>query len=282
MLLTPLVWVAICIPLVTSAIDLFLPGQAGYPGRLDALGKAPALYVRGALAGGQTTVAIVGARAASGTGMARAHAIARHLATASVHVVSGGALGIDGAAHRGSLAGNGTTTVVLGSGVDVAYPVRHAGLFDQIVARGGALVSIFPSGMQPRPGTFVKRNRVIAALSDAVLVVEADVKSGSMSTAHAARQLGRVLAACPGSPGANRLLAHGAALVETGDDVLAALAGAPRVLPVPELDPDATAVRDAIRAGARSIDAITRKTGLSVGAVLRALPQLESCPARMQ
>jgi DNA processing protein len=236
-------------------------------------------------------VAIVGARGASIDNMERAHAWAKHVAGRGVQVVSGGALGIDGAAHRGAVdaarvgalgaAAPGTTTVVLGSGVDVLYPARHASLFHQILATGGALVSTFPLGMQPRPGTFTKRNAIISALADVVIVVEADVKSGSLSTAAAARKQGRIVAAFPGSPGCAKLLASGAALVETGDDVLALLAGRPRY-PVPAvLDDNAKRVRDALALGIRGVDAIVHHTGLSVRAVLRALPQLESL-ARLQ
>jgi DNA processing protein len=279
--LTAVAGVANCIPLVSSAISTVRPGDAGYPQRLAALGIERTLHVRGQLAIG-SAVAIVGARAASQAGMDRAHALARHLALAGVHVVSGGALGIDGAAHRGALAApGGRTTVVLGSGVDVAYPVRHTHLFDQIVAAGGALVSELAPGTQPRRGTFIKRNALIAALADAVIVVEADVQSGSLSTAAAARKLGRLVAACPGSRGCHQLLATGAALVAEPADALAILAGRPRY-PVPAvLDENAQRVRDAIAAGARGIDAIVRYTGLTVRAVLRALPQLESS-ARLQ
>ncbi len=214
--------------------------------------------------------------------MDRAHSVARHAAALGIHVVSGGALGIDGAAHRGALAGAGTTTVVLGSGADVLYPSRHARMFHQIVDAGaGALVSLLDDGTQPRSFTFVQRNPLIAALADVVLVVEADVKSGSMSTAAAARKQLRLVAAWPGSRGCDRLIASGAAIVESPDDVIAALAGTPRY-PVPVvLDGDAAQVRDALLAGARGIDQIVRVTGLSVRAVLRALPQLESPPARI-
>jgi DNA processing protein len=207
--------------------------------------------------------------------MDRAHAMAKHLAACGVHVVSGGALGIDGAAHRGALAGGGRTTVVLGSGVDVAYPRRHADLFDQIVTHGGALVSLLPLGTEPRPGTFPQRNPLIAALADVVVVVEADVRSGSLSTARAGRTLGRVVAAWPGSPGCARLLASGAAIVETVDDVLAALAGSPRRPAPAALDPIAARVHAALAAGVRGVDEIVRETGLSVRAVLRALPAIE-------
>jgi DNA processing protein len=273
--LTQTARVANCIPLVTVAIDVLRPGQAGYPQRLAALGSRHCLEVVGALREGPS-VAIVGARAATRRAMDRAHAIAKHVAGQGVQVVSGGAIGVDGAAHRGALAAAGATTVVLGSGVDVVYPERHRALFDQIVGAGGALVSIYPRGMQPRPGTFTKRNAIIAALADAVIVVEADVRSGSLSTAAAAEKIGRVVAACPGSPGCARLLATGAALVENGDDVLALLAGRRRAAEVAVLDQTAVKVRDAMAAGARGVDAIVCVTGLPVRAVLRALPQLES------
>lgn len=274
--------VANCIPLVSTVV--LTPG--GLPGRLEALGWKRSIHVQGTLPGAQPAVAIIGARAATTIGMGRAHAIAKHLAERGVHVVSGGALGIDGAAHRGALAGGGTTTVVLGSGVDVPYPLRHAPLFAEILARGGALVSQLPDGTGPRPSTFVQRNPLIAALADAVIVIEADERSGSLSTARAAIKLGRIIAAWPGSRGCDRLLASGAGLVEDVHDAELAVAGTPRqVVPAPPapLDPIAQQVRDAIQAGATSVDAIVRHTHLAVRAVLRALPLIESsCPARKQ
>ncbi len=246
-----------------------------FPPRLVTAGWKRELRVRGTLTDGPA-VAIVGSRAASRQGMDRAHAIAKHVAARHVQVISGGALGIDGAAHRGALAGGGVTTVVLGSGVDVAYPRRHAGLFDQIVAGGGALVSMLPDGTPPRPHTFPQRNPLIAALADVVVVVEADVRSGSLSTARAARGFGKVLCAWPGSRGCEALLATGAAVVEHPDDVIAALDGTPRFRAPAILDPIATAVRDALDGGVRGVDALVRHTGLTVRAVLRALVVIES------
>jgi DNA processing protein len=278
--LTAVVLVANCIPLVTTAVKVLEPGAEGYPQRLTALGVARRLHVRGALCEGPA-IAIVGARAASGAGIQRAHTIAKHLAERGVHVVSGGALGIDGAAHRGALAGGGSTIVVLGSGVDIAYPSRHAQLFEEVVARGGALVSQFPIGMAPRASSFTQRNTLISALADAVIVVEADLKSGSLSTAHAARRQRRSVAACPGTPGCARLLATGAAIVESAEDAFALAAGTPRRIELRSLDQDATAVRDALAAGATGIDSIVRHTGLPVRAVLRVLPQLELSSARL-
>jgi DNA processing protein len=153
---------------------------------------------------------------------------------------------------------------VLGSGVDVLYPARHARMFEQIVATGGALVSLLPPGTEPRRSAFVQRNSLIAALADVVVVVEADVRSGSLSTANAARRLGRVVCAWPGSRGCERLLQTGAAIVETHDDVFGALAGTPRLREPATLDPIAAQVRDAIDAGVRGVDAIVRHTGLPV------------------
>ena len=245
------------------------------PRRLQALAWPPRLYVRGAVPSDGPAVAIVGARSASAEGMARATRIARHLAERHVHVVSGGALGIDGAAHRGALAGRGTTTVVLGNGLDIAYPARHAPLFRDVLATGGGLAGLQPDGVQPRPGMFPQRNPLIAALADAVLVIEADVRSGSLSTAAAAQRIGRVVAAWPGSRGCDRLLAGGAALLEGEADVERVLAGTPRFAPRPLHDDTTRAVSAAIAAGAHDVDAIVRRTGLPVRAVLRALPLLE-------
>jgi DNA processing protein len=240
------------------------------------------LHVRGEL-DEAPAVAIVGARAASTAGMARAEKLAHHLAARGVRIISGGALGIDGAAHRGALAAGGKTTVVLGSGVDVLYPRRHAEMFEQIVRSGGALVSMLPLGTEPRPYTFPQRNPLIAALADLVIIVEADVRSGSLSTARAAADLGRIVAACPGSRGCARLLAHGAAIIETCGDADAALAGAPRYPEAPKLvalDPTSAQIASALAAGARGVDALVRETGLPVRDVLRALSVLET-PARL-
>jgi DNA processing protein len=257
---------------VTTSSELLTPGVPDYPPRLIALGWTPELHVRGVLST-SPAVAIVGARAASRLGMDRAHATARHLAERGVHVVSGGALGIDGAAHRGAIAA-GTTTVVLGSGVDVAYPARHARLFDQIVQTGGALVSMMADGAEPRRWSFVARNPLIAALADVVVVIEADDRSGSLTTARAATELGRLIVAYPGSRGCHQLLRAGAAIAEAPIDVERALAGEPR-MPSAHVDPEIELIRAAHAGGARTIDAIAEATGLPVRAVLRGLPLIE-------
>ncbi|MFT3699078.1 MAG: DNA-processing protein DprA [Kofleriaceae bacterium] len=227
--------------------------------------------MRGSFVAGPA-VAIVGARRASQRGMDRAHALARHLGEHGVHVVSGGALGIDGAAHRGALAANGTTTVVLGSGCDVAYPDRHEALFQQVLASGNTIVSELPDGTQPRRGTFLRRNELIAALADVVAVIEAETRSGSLTTAAHGERLGKMIVAYPGSSGCELLLERGAAIAETESDVMAALAGEPRYRIAASDDGDS--VRAAIAAGAQSVSEIVAKTRLPVRVVLRALARL--------
>lgn len=263
--------VANCFPPVTT---IELPPQQ-LPQRVQALGWHRPVFVRGAPLGDGPAVAIVGARAASRAAMDRAHALGRHLGARGIRIVSGGALGVDGAAHRGALAAAGTTTVVLGSGLDVLYPPRHAPMFHEVVARGGTLAGLLPDGTAPRATTFPQRNQLIAALADLVIVVEADVRSGSLSTAAAARRYGRLVAAWPGSRGCDRLLATGAALVESCGDAELALAGTPRHRAPSAIDPIARQVQDAIANGAVGVDEIVRRTGLTVRVVMRALPMIE-------
>jgi DNA processing protein len=270
--LTDVMGVAICISPVTSRSTL----QADQLPRLAAVGWRHVLHVCGDLAE-RPSVAIVGARAASRTAMDRAFALASHLAGRGITVVSGGAIGVDAAAHRGALAGGGRTTVVLGSGVDVAYPLRNASLFAAVVDGGGALVSMFPVGTQPRRENFPRRNRLIAALADHTVVIEAAARSGSLSTARAARELGRPVGACGGSAGCDRLLADGAALVDTTDDLDALIAGTPRrrVIDTAGLDDSARRVADALARGVRGVDAVALATGLGVRDVLRAISSIE-------
>lgn len=249
------------------------------PQRVQALGWRRPVYLRGAGLSDRPAVAIVGARAASRLAMDRAHSVARHLAGRGVEIVSGGALGVDGAAHRGALAGGGTTTVVLGSGLDVLYPARHAPLCGQVVAQGGTLAGLLRDGAPPQPRNFPQRNQLIAALVDLVIVIEADQRSGSLSTAAAGQRMGRLVAAWPGSRGCDHLLARGAAVIERESDAELALAGTPRHLVVPDapgaIDPIALQVQDAIARGAVGVDDIVHRTGLTVRAVLRALPIIE-------
>jgi DNA processing protein len=158
-----------------------------------------------------------------------AEELGRELSAAGVTVISGLAAGIDAAAHRGALNGPGVTVAIMGTGVDIVYPAAHAALAASIVAAGGALVSQFPDGTPPRRHHFPARNWTMAALSDVVVVVEADLKSGALITAEAALELNKEVMAVPGSifsplsVGTHGLIRDGAALVQNARDVLAAL-----------------------------------------------------------
>lgn len=211
------------------AFDQVPPGDSRYPAALARVDLAPkSLWVNGRLpASNQRVFAIVGARAATGAGCERAKALAADLGRAGVSVVSGGAFGIDAAAHEGSLAVGAATYAVLGCGIDVVYPDRHAKLFLRIAAAGG-LISEYPPGTPPRPGQFPARNRVIAGLAEAVIVVEAASRSGALITARRAYDFGRTVLAVPGSPGTDALLGRGHALpVESAADALRAASGEP-------------------------------------------------------
>ena len=205
-------------------------GDAEYPALLRPVPDAPAtVHVRGVLvAGDALAVAIVGSRRATPYGIGVADTMAAELAARGVTIVSGLARGVDSAAHRGALRVGGRTIAVLGSGVDVVYPPENRRLADEIVERG-ALVSQFAPGMPALPQNFPIRNRVIAGLSLAVVVVEAAERSGSLITARLAAELGREVLAVPGritapeSRGANRLIQDGAALALGWEDVVAAL-----------------------------------------------------------
>ena len=174
-------------------------------------------------------MAIVGSRRPSPYGEAVAEQLGADLARAGVIVVSGLALGVDAAAHRGALNGGGITVAVMGTGVDVVYPAAHGRLANDILAGGGALVSQFPDGTVPRRQNFPARNWTMAALSDVVVVVEAGEGSGALITAEAALHLHKEVMAVPGSVfsalsvGTHGLLRDGAGLVQNARDVLAAL-----------------------------------------------------------
>ncbi|HSP37631.1 MAG TPA: DNA-protecting protein DprA [Frankiaceae bacterium] len=198
-------------------VRFVVPGDGEWPAALDDLtrtagsGEAAApwgLWVRGRLLLADLTgraVAVVGSRAATSYGLHVAGELGLDLAAAGWHVVSGGAFGIDGAAHRGALVGcgtrdgaQGTTVVVLAGGVDVLYPRSHTALLTRVVDEGGLLASEAPPGSSPLRRRFLSRNRIIAALTAGTVVVEAGVRSGALNTARHARRLGRPVLGVPG------------------------------------------------------------------------------------
>jgi DNA processing protein len=268
-----------------------------YPPALRHLPQPPpVLYCKGTLprglvSGAGPAVAIVGSRNPSSYGREAAWLFGRDLARAGVTVVSGFARGIDAAAHRGALAGGGLTVAVLGCGLDVRYPRDHyrssgkpGGLAGEVVANG-ALLSELPLGAPPHKSHFPVRNRLIAALTQATLVVEAAVRSGSLITARCALDLGREVLAVPGrvfddnAMGPNALLADGARPALHPRDVLAALA-----IDVPEGAPDAppplpglgSRLWEALPQGATyGADELAARCAAPIDAVLAELLELE-------
>jgi DNA processing protein len=259
------------------------PGDGPYPGLLAQIPDRPAsLRVRGELGGRRRSVAVVGSRQLDAYGEDLAGSIAAGLARAGVSVVSGGARGVDAAAHRGALGAGGHTVAVLGTGVDVCFPADHRALFEQILEAGGALVSEQPDGAPGWPGNFPARNRIISGLSEAVVVVRAREKSGALITASWARAQGRPVLAVPGdareplSAGPHALLRGGARLVGSAADVLAELGlRAAAQLPLPALSCDGSALLGAMGRRPRHADEVAREAGLSPGAALAGLLALE-------
>ncbi|MFO0656578.1 MAG: DNA-processing protein DprA [Polyangia bacterium] len=207
-------------PLVDGARQC-LPSDADQPARLRLWRKPQAFWLRGQaqLLDGRPLCTVVGSRACSRVAEDRAFLLGQKLARAGVVVVSGGALGIDAAAHRGALSVSGATCAVVGTGIDVYYPKQHATLLLEI-AEKGLLLSMFAPGAPPLPLHFRIRNELMAAIADVVVVVEAQERSGSLITARQALRHGRRLYALTGSAGTARLLESGAKLAHSVDEVV--------------------------------------------------------------
>ena len=269
--------------------------DADFPPLLRNIHNPPVLlYVKGQVGLLQgPCLGVVGARAATDYGTKMAKGLAGSLVKAGLVVVSGLALGVDSAAHRGTLAADGNTVAVLGCGVDVVYPASNRALYEQI-AEQGALVSEYPLGTKPETFRFPARNRIISGLSLGVVVVEAARRSGSLITAHLALEQGREVFAVPGradsfkSEGTHRLLQEGAKLVFSPDDILeelclqhwpdADLGG--RGLKVKEQaevldDPDEAAVFSFVDVYPQNIEELILKTGFSAQKTGEILLRLE-------
>jgi DNA processing protein len=251
----------------------------GYPRSLAAIfDPPPGLFLRGAADGAlleRPAVAIVGARSCSAYGAQVARTLGRELAAAGVVVVSGLARGIDGEAHRGALEAGGVTIAVLGCGVDRNYPATHAELARRIVD-SGLVVSEYPPGVEPAPWRFPARNRIVAGLASATVVVEARERSGALITADLALEEGREVFAVPGeitsalSAGTNALLRLGATALTSAADVLESFGlAAPES---PEPPPAAAGVLERLPATA---DELARGLSLDAGALTALLTELE-------
>lgn len=265
-------------------------GAEGYPERLAAL-DAPPLVLRclGRVSPSAPHVAIVGTRRADADGLAFARTLARELAQRGHVVVSGGALGIDTAAHEGALEAGGSTLAILPAGLSPPYPRGNERLFERIVVEGGALMSEMPDGSDARAHRLLRRNELVAAISDAVVVVQAPRRSGALSTAAHARACARPVFVMPSSPwdergiGGLELLRRGARVCLEASDVLSVTAPEGGNGPHPgalvrnapesprDLDGDEGQVLGALGRRPLHPDEIARLTGLPVDRVQRAL-----------
>lgn len=266
-------------------IQCWEKGAAYYPIELLDLQHPPSeLYAMGieeALS--RPRVAIVGTRNSTVYGERITRSLTRSLVRSGVTIISGMARGIDGAAHRTALEDGGYTVAVLGTGIDVPYPVGHRHLH-QAIAERGLVLSENPPGMTAKKGAFPKRNRIIAALAPVTIVIEAGFRSGALNTASQAIELGRTVAAVPGpidseqSRGSNQLLRDGAVLIAAPDDALALLGISPpkELRPaIPTLSETEQRVWDAITNGFTDIDSLPATTGQTIAECLAAVTSLE-------
>lgn len=259
-----------------------------YPTLLkETVHSPPVLFIKGDIDCLQTqNLAMVGSRNPSIDGQNHAFSLAYALSEAGFTIVSGLALGIDGASHQGALKANSKTIAVVATGLDSVYPARHRGLAEKI-SHQGAIVSEFPLGTQPRACHFPQRNRIISGLSLGVIVVEAAIKSGSLITARYALEQGREIFAVPGSihnpmaKGCHALIQQGAKLIEKVDDIIEELAPFIPCGPKKEeksgfrLEKRSQKLVKFVGYGTTTVDQLSQRSGLAVSEVSAQLLELE-------
>jgi DNA processing protein len=260
-----------------TGVSALLRGDPGWPEGVECLTDPPeVLFTKGdSTLFHERSIGIVGTREASAAGARLTERMARQMAEAGWWVVSGLARGIDAAAHRGALEAEGSTAAVLGCGPDVSYPPENRGLQDEI-ARLGVLISEFPPGTEPYPYRFPRRNRILAAISNAVVVVECGVRSGALITARFALEQGKDVFVVPGWPesphsaGPLSLLRQGARPVRSAADLrddLGDLGARP--------EPEDVEAMDALREGASTAVELSRALGISESEARDRLAKLE-------
>lgn len=274
--------------LIQNGIYFVTKEDEHYPARLHNIYGAPfALYVKGRLpVETQKTIAIVGARECTVYGMELAEYYARELAAKNIAVISGLAHGIDAYAHKGALAANGTTYAVMGCGIDICYPRENIKLYMDMQAKGG-IISEYGPGVTPIAGHFPMRNRIISGLADAILVIEARARSGSLITADMGLEQGKDIYAIPGRPsdplseGCNNLIKMGAKLVAAPDDILEELMPDYKVEELKNkkinnfLELNEEIVYSSLCLEPKHIEEIAQSTGLSLQQVAEILMNLE-------
>ena len=248
-----------------------------FPRKLRELSDPPEkVFVAGQFLQKEIQIAVVGARAALQKNMELAFLLGQETAQLGGALISGGAMGIDGAAHKGALEKGGYTVAVLGTGLEQCYPPRHRSLFEEIKSKG-ALVSEYPDDAPAKPWQFVKRNRLIAGLADWVIVVQANLTSGALHTARAATQYGKKLAAVPGSRGCDNLIESGAMAIESQVDLRRALMGTntTTLQSRKSLSRSGNRILRAMnRSGITDLGSLCEKTGSSPGTLLAGLAEL--------
>jgi DNA processing protein len=263
--------------------------EAGYPEKLKRTADAPyGLYLKGRLIeNDMPTVAIVGARMCSEYGRIMALELGRALADRKAGVVSGMAYGVDTAGHQGALQAAGKTVAVLGGGVDVVYPAANRRLYEEILEKGGTILSEYPPGTQPLARYFPARNRIISGLSDVVIIVEAKEQSGSLITADYALEQGKDIYAVPGrvtdalSAGCNNLIRQGAGIISDVGEFLKELNFIGESGDIQQnfqkilLEKEELLVYSCVDLRPKSIEELLQKTGLPVPKMLGILASLE-------
>jgi DNA processing protein len=280
-----------------SGADFITTRDPGYPKLLKEINDPPiGLYRKGGYDFAQPCISIVGSRRTTLYGQSTAKKLGAELARLGFCVVSGLARGIDTAAHEGALSVGGKTAAVLGTGIDIIYPPENLELYRRIESEGGAVLSEFPFGRRADRQSFAMRNRIVAGMCEAIIVVESDVDGGAMITARFAGEHGRLIFAVPGridqntSAGCHQLIRDGATLLTSVDDVLADLNYLDGLRPAPiaerpsdiaagrpaNLNPEEGKVFECFRGGAiLSPDALAAQTGLAAAQLSATLMMLE-------
>lgn len=246
------------------------------PERLHFTGKLPSKRL--------TSVAIVGSRKPTAYGKEVTYRLSYELAQKGIVIISGLALGVDGIAHRAALDADGTTIAVVANGVDIIYPASHQSLAKEIIDKGGAIISEYPPGTEARDFYFLARNRIVSGLADAVVVTEAAVRSGTLSTVAHALDQGREVFVVPGnitsplSAGCNSLLKQGAQPVTCSEDILEIIAPdllkPQQILPLGN-SPAESNIINLIQSGLRDGDEIMESSGMSASEFSQTLTMLE-------
>lgn len=267
-------------------INSISPQEHKYLQILNTIAKKPeTLHFTGKLPDHRvTSVAIVGSRKPTSYGKEVTYRLSFELAKRGIVIISGLALGVDGVAHRAALDAGGTTIAVVANGVDIIYPASHQSLAKEIIEKGGAIISEYPPGTEARDFYFLARNRIVSGLADAIVVTEAAIRSGTLSTVAHALDQGREVFVAPGnitsplSAGCNSLLKQGAQPVTCSEDILEIIAPdllkPQQILPLGNSSAESNII-SLIQSGLRDGDEIMASSGLSASEFSQTLTMLE-------